>query len=293
MTDFDVVVVGSLNLDMVATAERLPLPGETVHGSTYAEHPGGKGLNQAVAAARAGATVAIVGAIGDDAAGRMLRAVVLAEGIDDSSLRTIDGTPTGRALISVDQHGENSIVIIAGANGRLEIDGAGLPVGRIVLAQLEVPMECIATAFMRGREIGSTTMLNPAPAAELDHVVLDNCDILIPNEHELALLGGAHVVGAGPGSVVVTRGAAGVDLLTEFGSITTPAFAVDAIDTTGAGDAFCGALAARISTGETLESSIRFAAAAGALATTVGGAVPSLPRREAILALVAGLSSRP
>jgi ribokinase len=284
---FDVVVVGSANLDLVATTERLPGPGETVLGSAYAEHPGGKGLNQAVAAARGGVRVAMVGAVGDDDAGARLRAVATDEGIDTTGLAVVVGLPTGRALITVDSAAENSIVVIPGANAAVRVDR--LPDATVVIAQLEVPVDQVLTAFRRARERGARTMLNPAPAQELPDEVLALCDVVVPNEHELARIGGAaRLLAAGVGSVVTTLGAAGVAITGQDGERVQPAFRVDPVDTTGAGDAFCGALAARLAEGAPLAEAVTFAAAAGALATTVAGAVPSLPRRAAVEALLAG-----
>lgn len=285
---FDVVVVGSLNLDLVATMERLPLPGETLSGNSYAEHPGGKGLNQAVAASRAGASVAIVGSVGDDAAGEYLRQIVIDEGIDDAWLSVATNTPTGRALISVDRSAENSIVVIPGANAMVRIDPASLPPGRVMLGQLEIPIKEVTTAFEHARRIGMATILNPAPAvAELGDLIR-SCDLIIPNEHEAALMGGASaLLSLGVETVVITRGAAGVEATDSMGEFRHDAYPVTPIDTTGAGDSFCGALATQLAKGVDVRDAIRFAAAAGALATTVAGAVPSLPTRSAIEQLVA------
>ena len=277
---FDVVVVGSANLDLVARTLRLPGPGETVLGSDFAEHPGGKGLNQAVAAARAGASVAFVGAVGDDDAGRTLHSVAATEGIDVSGLSVADGVVTGRAVITVDDSGENSIVVVPGANASAHV--GDLPAATVVLAQLEIPVATVIAAFAVARTAGSRTVLNPAPVpvGGLPDELLSLCDILVPNEHEVELLGGIdELLASGVAAVVVTQGAAGVTV-TEAPDATTwsvEAFEVDPVDTTGAGDAFCGALAARLAAGADLRPAVRYAAAGGALATTVAGAVPSLP----------------
>ncbi len=284
---YDVCVVGSANLDLVATADRLPMPGETVHGSSYAEHPGGKGLNQAVSAARAGATVAFVGAVGSDAAADTLSAVLAAEGIGSRFVSAVPA-PTGRALIGVDAHsGENSIIVVAGANDRVRADE--MPASRVLLAQLEVPHSVVATALERARHAGALTVLNPAPATPLPDDLLRLCDIVVPNEHEVELLGGAdHVLSLGVKAVVVTLGPRGAALHTREGDVAIEPFAVQAVDTTGAGDAFCGALAARLAAGDELPAALRFASAAGALATTRRGAVPSMARHAEIAALVSG-----
>lgn len=285
---FDVLVVGSLNLDLVARCERLPAPGETVHGDDYAEYPGGKGLNQAVAAARAGAQVSLVGAVGDDAAGERLRGVVRDEGIGDDQLLTVEGVPTGRALIAVDGNAENAIVVVPGANGRVDVAGLDLPTATVVLAQLEVPVAAVVDGFVRTAAAGSTTVLNPAPATALPDDLLAACSIVVPNEHEVELSGGVdRLLDVGVRDVVVTRGAAGVQHVTSAGARDQPAFDIEPVDTTGAGDAFCGALAAELARGVPVAESIRFASAAGALATTMAGAVPSLPRRADIDALLA------
>jgi len=285
---FAVAVIGSANLDLVATTLRLPGPGETVLGTSFREHPGGKGLNQAVAAARDGATVAFVGALGRDDAGRVLFEVATSEGIDTGATEFVTQHPTGRAVITVDTHGENSIVVIPGANAT--VGGSGLPPSTVVLAQLEVPVAAVTAAFTRARAAGRRTLLNPAPVPEhgLPDELLALSDIVIPNEHELSLLGGLDaLLRRGVGTVVVTRGAAGVSVDDATGSWHVEASRVDPIDTTGAGDAFCGALASRLAAGDTMETAVRHAAAAGALATTVAGAVPSLPRHAAIIELLA------
>jgi ribokinase len=283
----DVCVVGSANLDLVAGAARIPMPGETVLGTSYAEHPGGKGLNQAVAAARSGAAVVFAGAVGSDAAGDRLRAVLAEEAIDATALST-SHLPTGRALIVVDEHGENSIVVVPGSNATVAPPDP-LPAARVVLCQLEIPIRTVSAVLADARARGSRTVLNPAPAAALPPTLLAACDVIVPNEHEVELLGGVEaLLRAGCGAVVVTRGGAGVDIhLADAPSTHVAPFAVDVVDTTGAGDAFCGSLAARLAAGDPLGTAVRWAAAAGALATTVPGAVPAQPHATAIRELVA------
>lgn len=281
---FDVCVVGSANLDLVATVARLPGPGETVPGSTFFEYPGGKGLNQAVAAARAGASVAFVGALGEDAAATTLRAVMDEDGIDSSHVTTVP-VATGRALIGVSTTGENSIIVVAGANGT--VTAHDIPDARVVLTQLEVPLAAVERALRAGRAAGAITVLNPAPVQPIDASVLQWCDIVVPNEHEVELLGGvAHLLAAGAGAVVVTMGSRGAALHTADGVIHIEPFSVVPVDTTGAGDTFSGSLGARLAAGDDLSAALRFAAAAGALCTTKAGAVPSIPYRGEIEALL-------
>jgi ribokinase len=286
VTRFDVCVVGSANLDLVVETERHPKPGETVLASTYAEHPGGKGLNQAVAAARSGARVVFVGALGDDDAGRRLAAVMADESIDATKSVTV-GAPTGRAVIVVDESGENSIVVVPGANQQVALPHP-LPPAAVMLAQLEIPLDVVTAAFQDAHERGVTTVLNPAPAAQLPDQLLRRCDVIVPNQHEAELLAGPDaLLEAGCGVVIVTRGGDGVDVHTARGVTHVDTPAVEVVDTTGAGDAFCGALAARLAGGHELIESVRWAAAAGALATTRRGAVPSQPRADEIESMLA------
>lgn len=282
---FDVCVVGSANLDVVASAPRHPNPGETILGTGYQEHAGGKGLNQAVAAARSGASVAFVGALGNDAAGQRLGEVLVGESIDASFVTHVD-KPTGRAVIVVDGDGENSIVVVPGANATVTVANS-LPAAAVVLCQLEIPVDAVAAALAIGRRRGSITVLNPAPAATLAADLLGHCDVITPNEHEVELLGGARaLLEAGCGSVVVTRGGEGVDIHTAAGLTHLDAATVAVVDTTGAGDAFSGSLASRLATGASLLDAVAWANVAGALATTTPGAVPAQPRSAEIEALL-------
>jgi ribokinase len=290
----DVCVVGSANLDLVARAPRIPQPGETVLGSAYAEHAGGKGLNQAVAASRAGALTAFVGAVGEDAAGTMLRDVLTTAGVDDGAVRTLRGEPTGRALITVGDDAENSIVVVPGANGALSPPDE-LPESAVVLAQLEVPVDVVIGAFAIARSAGARTVLNPAPARTLPDDLLALTDVVVPNEHELELLGGTdRLLAAGLDAVVVTLGARGAQIVRADGRVhAQQPFLVTPVDTTGAGDAFCGTFAARLARGDDIDDAVRWAAAAGALATTVPGAVPSLPTEDAVAALLSAAAPAP
>lgn len=287
---FDVVVIGSANLDLVANVEHLALPGETVMATGYAEHAGGKGLNQAVACQRSGARTGFIGCLGRDGAGDVLHRVLADEGIENF---TVDvSAPTGRALISVDEDAENSIVVIPGANHRLGIGVVDdhrsvLSDTRVVLAQLEIPIDAVEAAFAVARLAGAITVLNPAPAADLPPGLLSLCDVIVPNQTEVSQLGGASaLLDAGVSTVVITLGARGIRVVTRDGAVEIPPYAVRAVDTTGAGDAACGALAASLAAGSDVVTAARRAAAAGALAATRHGAVPSLPSAEQIDNLV-------
>ena len=260
---FDVCVVGSANLDLVATTRRLPEPGETVLGSAFAEHAGGKGLNQAIAARRAGAGVAFVGAVGRDPAGRWLLDELAREGVDAAGVREDRQHPTGRALIVVDAGGENSIVVVAGANSTVRADQ--LPPARVILVQLEIPLDAVETALVVAHDRGAVAVLNPAPAADLPRALLALADVVVPNEHEVRRLGGPEaLLAAGAGTVVTTLGAEGVEVTSAERTWRHPAHRVAVVDATAAGDAFCGALAARLALGDPIEPAVQFATAAGA-----------------------------
>lgn len=282
---FDVCVVGSANLDLVATVERLPGPGETVPGTSYREYPGGKGLNQAVAVARSGASCAFAGALGLDDAAALLLQVMHDDGIDTAHLERVS-LPTGRALIFVAPGGENSIVVVGGANHAVR--ALETPPARVVLAQLEVPVNAIERSFRAARGRGSLTVLNPAPATPLPDSLLSLCDVLTPNEHEVQLLGGVdRLRSLGARAVIVTRGSEGADLHTDDGVVRVAPFRVDAVDATGAGDTFSGALCARLAHGEPLPTAARYASAAAALSTTRAGAVPSIPTAAEVQPMLA------
>lgn len=282
----DVAVVGSLNLDDVVRVGRLPRPGETVSAQSSFQAAGGKGLNQAIAARRSGSTIAMIGAVGDDAAGRQLRAALVGEGIDVTRVATLAGASTGSAFVAVDDDAENLIVVRGGANQLLEPRLDEMARARVVLAQLEVPPEGIAAVFDRARAAGAITVLNPAPASGLTRDLVAVCDVVIPNEHEVDTLGGPEaLLDAGVSTVVVTRGKAGCRVITRERAVDVAAFDVLAVDTTGAGDAFCGAFASRLATGADLLDAVVHASAAGALATTIPGAAPSIPTSAQIAQL--------
>jgi len=289
----DLLVVGSANADLVTVVDRHPSPGETVLGSDLAVHPGGKGANQAVAAARLGARTALLARVGDDAYGRMLLDSLRSAGVDTSPVLT-DDAPTGVALITVGPSGDNTIVVSPGANARLapgDVAAARevLAGATVVSLQLEVPAETVAAVVRAAAGAGTRVVLNASPPAALPDDVLAACDPLVVNEHEARrLLGGEPLRGGpeawaaalrerGPRGVVVTLGASGALLSASGGTVRVPSPAVDAVDTTGAGDAFTGALAWRLGRGDGLEAAVRFAVRVGAAAVTRPGAQDSFP----------------
>jgi ribokinase len=296
-----VVVVGSVNADLVVSVQRLPRAGETVTGGTFARHGGGKGANQAVAAARAGAVVAMVGAVGADDLGEEALAALAAEGIDVASVARLDGVATGVAAIMVDERGENQIAVASGANAQLDGTVVEEAVERliergtsgVVLLQQEVPEEVVVAGIHAARAAGWQAVLNPAPArtppGDLDGV------ILTPNADEARALTGeedleaaARALGARTrAAVIVTIGREGALLVggdQRVGVERVPAPAVEVVDTTGAGDAVNGALAAELAAGRPLREAVRFAIAAAALSTRVPGAREGMPRRDDVLA---------
>ena len=291
-----ILVVGSSNIDLVASVDRLPSRGETVLGYRFAQSFGGKGANQAVAAARAGAEVAFLSKLGADANGRLIEQHLAAQGLSRPILLRDAEFPTGVAMILVDLSGENQIAVVPGSNGRLTpVDLRQhrelIAEARVLLLQMEIPRETVFEALRLGRECGLTTILNPAPAAPLPSDLLRLVDILTPNESEAqALTGSADPAEAariltdrGVGTVVVTCGANGAFLTVGKKDVThIPGFLVETIDSTGAGDAFNGALACAVAEGVPIKSAIVRANAAGALATTGRGAQESMPTKDDI-----------
>lgn len=283
-----VIVVGSANLDTTVRLHRHPGPGETVLAESEATGAGGKGLNQAVAAARAGARTRFVGAVGDDDAGRRLDEVLRGEGVDARLARS--ERPTGSAFVMVAEGGENAIVVVPGANGDVDALSGRFSTaeqGDVVLAQLEVPIEVVREAFRAAKERGATTVLNAAPSRALPAGVFALIDILVVNEHECLDLAGAAdalledaaaVLAARVPTLVVTLGAEGALVRDAAGECRVPAFAVTAVDSTAAGDTFCGALASRLVLGDELTAAVEFGSAAAALSVQRSGASSSAPR---------------
>jgi ribokinase len=276
-----VVVLGSLNVDLVTDVERHPRPGETVLATgPVRRFAGGKGGNQAVAAAEAGARVAMVGAVGEDEDGARYLARLRSRGVDVAAVRVEPGAATGQAWITVGADSENAIVVIPGANADLTLEDlepvSDLGPGDVLLVQLEVPMPVVAAAARRAHGRGARVVVNAAPYAALPHDVAALADPLVVNEHEALALADSDVV---PGSVLVTFGGEGCSWDGErFDGVAVPLERV--VDTTGAGDAFCGALAAALATGADRAEAIRAAAEAGATAVQRAGAQAD-PRLEA------------
>jgi len=269
-----VVVVGSLNIDLVTHVERHPKPGETVLGTGLVRLAGGKGANQAVAASAAGAPVSMVGCVGSDEAGSAYRARLSALGIDVAALRVVTGCPTGHALIAVDDTGENTIVVVAGANAGVTVDDLGalelVGPGDVVLLQLEVPVEVVTASVRRASARGARVVLNLAPYAALPPDVVALADPLVVNEHEALLLADSEAM---PASLLVTFGAAGAAW--DGDQLSGPVVeGPEVLDTTGAGDAFCGALSAALSAGAGRHEALQAALSAGARAVRHLGAQP-------------------
>lgn len=302
----NILVIGSLNMDLVVRAPRLPLPGETLSGEQFATVAGGKGANQAVAAARLGAQVAMLGCLGDDAYSTQLRAGLAAEGIDHSGVASLPGRASGVALIVVGADSQNAIVVVAGSNAELDAAhlarfDAALQAADIVICQLEIPLPTVGAALQRAHALGKTVILNPAPATgPLPPEWLACIDYLIPNESEAAALSGLpvssqaeaglaaqHLLGTGVRRVLVTLGAAGVLHATPAGLQHFPAQAVQAVDTTAAGDTFVGGFAAALAQGLDEAEAIRFGQAAAALSVTRAGAQPSIPHLAEVQARLA------
>ena len=288
------VVIGSLNVDLVVAADRLPRPGETVLGGRISTHDGGKGANQAVAAARMGAQVSMIGAAGTDAHGDRAVASLDAEGIDTTRIRRLDAEATGVAIIAVGPRGENQIVVAPGANALLELDDddrALIGAADVVLTGHEIPATATIDALRTAHAAGVTAILNPAPARALPSEILSLGPILTPNEHELVVAIGNDVTDTAldelaarhNGPIIVTQGPAGA-LLAEgqrrdrFAGRLAP----QVVDTTGAGDTFCGVLAAWLAEGRSLGEAIEAANAAGALSVAAVGARAGMPTREAL-----------
>ncbi|MCP1834748.1 ribokinase [Bradyrhizobium sp. USDA 4518] len=293
-----VFVAGSINMDVVATAERHPRIGETVAGEAVLYFPGGKGANQAVASAKLGVPTTLIGRLGTDAFGKELRTFLAAQGVDLSFVKDTDGTHSGTAIITL-ANADNTIVVVPGANGLVEADDVAAPVlarGDVAVSQFEIPLPAIAAFFRRARAVGATTILNPAPAKQADKALLDLVDILVLNETELGYLTGTELRDSdtperfseaaralGQGRIVcVTLGKRGVLALVDNQPLLVPGREVKAVDTTGAGDCFVGALASQLAIGKPLGDALAYANAAASICVQRMGAAPSMPTADEV-----------
>ncbi len=288
-----ILVVGSLNADLVVRAPRFPAPGETIQGEDLVIFPGGKGANQAVAAARLGGQVAMIGRVGRDAFGSALTENLKQNKVDVSRVICDETTPTGTAVIVVDAQGQNSIVLSPGANARVspaDITPDTFADSSLLLLQFEIPIETVIHSASLGKEKGLRILLNPAPARAIPDELLMAADFILPNETELGLLTGMPVgdlgsveaasrslVARGAQNLIVTLGENGALIVNRVGARHIPSYKVKVVDTTAAGDAFVGGLAVGILKGISLEDAVQYACACGALAVTKFGAQPSLP----------------
>lgn len=297
----NIVVVGSLNMDLVVQTSRLPLGGETIMGTAFHEIPGGKGANQAVAMARLGASVKMIGKVGQDGFGTSLLSTLKVDGVDTASIESVEGKSTGVALITLQDSGENSIIVVSGANGEVrpsdvEKNEKMILEAGILVAQLEVPIETIKEALKTAKRGGAFTILNPAPAQALSQEILSHVDLLTPNETELALISQMPVtdmnaiqkaaealINQGVKALVVTLGSEGSLYLNDKGEkLYQKAFKVKALDTTAAGDSFTAGLAVSLNQGKPMVEALEFASKVGALTVQTLGAQSSLPYLEAV-----------
>jgi ribokinase len=298
-----VFVAGSVNMDVVATANRHPRIGETVAGHTVRYFPGGKGANQAVAAARLGAPTALIGRLGKDAFGNELRMFLAAQGVDLTLVQETSDVHSGTAIITL-ANADNTIVVIPGANARVsaaDVTGAAFAAGDIAVSQFEIPLPPIDAFFKRARAAGATTILNPAPARELSREMLDLVDILILNESELGFLtrtglrdsddhtrfiDAARALQTGKDKIIcVTLGKRGALALVDGKPLIVPGRAVNAVDTTGAGDCFVGAVAAQLAGGKSIREALAYANVAASISVQRMGAAPSMPTAAEVEAM--------
>jgi ribokinase len=298
-----VFVAGGINMDVVATAARHPRIGETVAGNAVLYFPGGKGANQAVAAAKLGASTTLIGRLGKDAFGDELKAFLTAQGVDLSFVQQTSEAHTGTALITI-ANADNTIVVIPGANALVsaaDVSGVAFAKGDIAVSQFEIPLASISAFLNRARAAGATTILNPAPAIEVERDLLDLADILVLNESELGLLAktelrdtdapavfieAARSLQTKGKTICVTLGKRGVLVLVDGKPLMIPGHAVKAIDTTGAGDCFVGAVAAQLAGGKSIREALQYANAAGSICVQRMGAAPSMPTAAEVEAVL-------
>lgn len=300
MSEQKILVIGSSNTDMVIRTEHLPLPGETVIGGTFFMNPGGKGANQAVAVARLGGRVTFVCKTGSDIFGHQAQQLFTEEGIDASYVFSDTKNPSGVALITVDTHAENCIVVAPGANAHLSVEdlkhsARAVETADIVLLQLEIPMETVEEAAVMAHRLGKMVVLNPAPASALSPRLLETLTVITPNETEAEMISGIRIVddasaeaaareiaAMGVRNVIITLGTRGALVYDGSSCEIVPAFQVQAVDTTAAGDVFNGALVVALSEGRTLTEAVRFACKASAISVTRVGAQSSVPYRTEV-----------
>jgi len=299
-----VFIAGSINMDVVATADRHPQVGETVAGKAVLYFPGGKGANQAVAAAKLGAAATLIGRLGTDAFGHELRAFLAAQGVDLAFVKDTAEAHSGTALITI-ANADNTIVVVPGANAHVSAEDVGAAVlakGDVAVSQFEIPLPTIAAFFRRARAAGATTILNPAPAIKFGQELLDLVDVLVLNETELGFLTGttlrdtdddarfveaSRLLRTRPDQIVcVTLGRRGVLAVIEGKASVVPGRAVKAVDTTGAGDCLVGALAAQLAGGKAIHDALAYANAAASICVQRMGASPSMPTAAEVAAII-------
>ena len=294
----NIIVVGSLNADLVVRTPRFPQPGETISGEDLQIIPGGKGANQAVAAARQGTPTAMVGRVGNDSFGPELIGNLKQNGVDTSHVQVDSESATGTAIIVVDEKGQNSIVLSPGGNGRVtpaDLDNLSFADASLLLLQLEIPVAAVLAAVKRAKESGLRVLLNPAPARPLPEELLSLPDFIVPNESELSLLtelpvqdipsaekAAKTLLERGIQNVIVTLGANGALIVNRELTKHIPSFKVDVVDTTAAGDAFIGGFASALLQNKSMEEAVQYGCACGALAATKFGAQPSLPTKKEV-----------
>jgi ribokinase len=294
----NILVVGSMNADLVVRSPRFPKPGETISGEDLQIIPGGKGANQAVAAARQGASVSMVGRVGNDSFGPELIKNLKQNNVDTDHVQTDSQAATGTATIIVDANGQNSIVLSPGGNGRVspaDVEAVSFSGHKLLLLQLEIPIETVLAAAQRAKQSGLRVVLNPAPARPLPEELISSSDFIVPNEPELSMLtdqtvndiesaekAAKSLLERGVQNVIVTLGANGALIVNKQITKHVPSFEVEVVDTTAAGDAFIGGFASALLQNKSLEEAVRYGCACGALAATKFGAQPSLPTKEEV-----------